>query len=216
MLNGESYTILGVLPPRLRSVAGFGIAPGVYVPMNRTLVPDLNTPKAGVVQLMGRLKPSQSVAQGRAAVDAIDRRLGRLAGDTLYGGVQVFAPVGTFATTKSVRVVGGFLALLGVVSLLVLLIACANVAGLLIARGTRRRQEIAIRLAIGGTRARLLQQLLVEGLWLAVIGTAAGVALSMGFMRVVNSVSLPIPLPIELHLAPDRAVLLCALLCDHD
>ena len=210
-LNGDAYTILGVLPPRLRSVAGFGIAPSVYVPLNRALMPGLGRSHAGVVQLLGRLRPDQSVAEGRVALDAIDRRLARLDGDSLYGGVQVFARAATFGSAKSFRIVGGFLALLGVVSLLVLLIACANVAGLLIARATRRRQEMAIRLAIGGTRARLLQQLLVEGLWLALIGTAAGVALSVGFMRVVNSLSLPFPLPIEPHLAPDGAVFLCAL-----
>jgi len=211
MLNGESYTILGVFPPRLRSLTGFGISPGVYVPLNRTLVPDWQSPDARVLQLVGRLKPGQSVSEGRAAVDAIDRRLARLQGDTLYGGVQEFARVGTFGSSKPLRLVGGFFALLGVVSLMVLLIACANVAGLLIARGTRRRQEIAIRLAIGGSRGRLVQQLLVEGLWLSAIGTAAGLALSLVFMRVVNSLSLPVPIPIELHLAPDRAVFLCAL-----
>ena len=83
---------------------------------------------------------------------------------------------------------------------MVLLIACANVAGLLIARGTRRRQEIAIRLAIGGTRSRLVQQFLVEGFWLALIGTIAGLGLSMAFMKLVNSLTLPIPIPMELHL----------------
>ena len=210
-MNGELYTIVGILPPRLRSVAGFAIQPSVYVPLNRSLMPQLQKSDANVVQLLARLKPGQSLAEGRVAIDAIDRRLARLAGDTLYGGVQVFAPVATFGSAKSLRIVGGFLALLGVVSLLVLLIACANVAGLLIARATRRRQEIAIRLAIGGTRARLLQQLLVEGLWLAVLGTTAGVALSIVFMRVMNSLTLPFPLPIELHLAPDLAVFLCAI-----
>ena len=210
-LNGETYTILGVLPPRLRSVVGFGMAPSIYLPLNRALLPSLREPNGATVHLLGRLKPGQSVAEGRAAIDAIDRRLARLQGDTLYGGVQEFAPVGTFATTKAFRVVGGFIALLGTVSCLVLLIACANVAGLLVARGTRRRQEIAIRLAIGGSRARLVQQLLVEGVWLALIGTAAGLALSIAFMRVVNGLTLPVPLPLALHLAPDRAVLLCAL-----
>jgi putative ABC transport system permease protein len=210
-LNGESYTIIGVLPPRLRSVIGFGMAPSIYLPLNRALLPALREPRGAIVQLLGRLKSGQSVAEGRAAIDAIDRRLARLQGDTLYGGVQEFAPVGTFATTKAFQVIGGFLALLGTVSLLVLLIACANVAGLLVARGTRRRQEIAIRLAIGGSRARLVQQLLVEGLWLAIIGTAAGLALSVAFMRLVNGLRLPVPLPVGLHLAPNRAVLLCAL-----
>jgi predicted permease len=165
------------------------------------------------VQLVGRLKPGQSVAEGRSAVDAIDRRLAHAQGDSLYGGVQEFGAVDSFGgnTSKQMRILGGFLALLGLVSLFVLLIACANVAGLLIARGTRRRQEIAIRLAIGGTRARLVQQLLIDGLWLALIGTMAGLALSLAFMRVVNSLSLPVPVPIALHLAPDRAVLACAL-----
>lgn len=210
-LNGAPYTIIGILPPRLRSVVGFGIAPAVYLPLNRALVPDLETRSAAIVKLLGRLEPGQRVGEGRAALDAVDRRLARLDGDTLYGGVQEFAPVGALAANKPLRTVGAFMALLGTVSLLVLVIACANVAGLLIARGIRRRQEIAIRLAIGGSRARLLQQLLVEGLWLALIGTAAGLALSVAFMRVVNQVSLPIPIPVQLHLGPDGAVLLCAL-----
>ena len=224
ILNGAGYTVVGVLPPRLRSVAGFGIAPQVYVPLNRALVPEMTEPNAAVVQLLGRLRPGQSVSEARVALDAIDRRLERLMGDTLYGGVQEMARVGTFATTKSWSVVGGFFALLGLVSLFVLLIACANVAGLLIARGTRRRQEIAIRLAIGGSRARLMQQLLVEGFWLATLGAVAGLGLGMVFMRIVNSIELPVPIPLDIHLAVDSAiffgalglvvltVLLCALL----
>jgi hypothetical protein len=131
----------------------------------------------------------------------------------VYAGVQEFAAAGSLAAAngpKAQRVFGGFFALLGLVSLMVLLIACANVAGLLIARGTRRRQEIAIRLAIGGTRSRLVQQFLVEGFWLALIGTAAGMALSAVFMKLVNSLSLPVPIPIELHLGIDPAMFVAA------
>lgn len=211
VLNGEPYTILGVLAPRVRSVAGYGIAPSAYVALNRALAPASPAPNAALVRLLGRLKPGQTLAQGRAALDAVDRRLGRLQGDTLYAGVQEFAPIGSLSGPKAFRTVAAFFALLALVSLFVLLIACANVAGLLIARGTRRRQEIAIRLALGGTRSRLLQQFLVEGFWLALLGTTFGVALSAGFMQIVNSLTLPVPLPIELHLAPDRAVFLCAL-----
>ena len=122
-------------------------------------------------------------------------------------------PIGSFAGAngpKAAKAVGGFFALLGLVSLMVLLIACANVAGLLIARGTRRRQEIAIRLAIGGTRSRLIQQFLVEGFWLALIGTVAGTLLSVAFMKLVNGLSLPIPMPIELHLGLDLTVFAAA------
>jgi putative ABC transport system permease protein len=211
VLNGESYTILGVLEPHVRSVVGFGITPGVYVPLSRKLVPELSSPTAAVVQLLGRLQPGQSLEEGRAAVDAVDRRLAHLQGDSIYGGVNVFAPVGSLGSARFVRVIGPFFALLGLVSLLVLLIACANVAGLLIARGTRRRQEIAIRLAIGGTRWRLLQQLLIEGFWLALIGTVGGLAFSFWFLQLLDRISLPVPVPIELHFAPDGPALVCAL-----
>jgi len=211
IINGEPYTVVGVLPPHLRSVAGFGIAPAVYLPLNRNLGPQSRARNAGIVQLVGRLRPGQSVSEGRSALDALDRRLARLDGDTLYGGVQEFAPVNTFRTGKEARTIGLFIAVLGFVSLSVLLIACANVAGLLIARGTRRRQEIAVRLAIGGSRSRLVQQLLVEGLWLALIGTVAGIGLSLAFMRAVNTLSLPIPFPLSLNLTADRAVFACAL-----
>ena len=211
VINGEPYTVVGVLPPHSRSIAGLGMAPGVYLPLNRSLGPESRARGARIVQLIGRLKPGQTLAEGRAALDALDRRLARADGDTLYGGVQEFAHVNAFRTGKQAKTIGLFLALLGVVSLSVLLIACANVAGLLIARGTRRRQEIAVRLAIGGSRSRLIQQLMVEGLWLALIGTAAGVGLSMAFMRVVNSLSLPIPFPIALNLSADGAVILCAI-----
>ncbi len=64
MLNGEAYTILGVLAPRLKSVAGLALAPQVYVPVNRSLVPDIDSPDARIVALIGRLKPGQSLEQG--------------------------------------------------------------------------------------------------------------------------------------------------------
>jgi predicted permease len=213
VLNGQSYVILGVLRPKLRSVASFAISPSVYLPINRSLVPDLDDPEANVVRLVGRLKPGQSLEQARVAVDAADKRLGRLAGDSVYAGVQEMGLMSTSIGAngpKAFKILGGLFVLLGLVSFMVLLIACANVAGLLIARATRRRQEIAIRLAIGGTRVRLLQQFLAEGFWLALIGTAGGLALSVVFMRVVNSLALPIPIPLELNLAPDPAMLIAS------
>ena len=220
LVDGESYSIAGVLAPRLRTVVGFGIAPELVLPLNRALVPELRAPSASIVSLVGRLKPGQTLAQGRAAVDAADRRLGRLAGDTVYAGVQEFAIAGE-PTGRLGRTAATFFALLGLVSIMVLLIASANVAGLLVARGTARRREIAIRLALGGSRARLMQQFLVEGFWLALLGTVFGAGLAALFMQAVNGVALPLPFPIELHLAPDVStlaaalglVLVCMLLC---
>jgi ABC-type antimicrobial peptide transport system permease subunit len=135
--------------------------------------------------------------------------LARAAGDTIHGGVQEFGPVGSGGDSKFRRI-RAFFSVLAVVSGQVLLIACGNVAGLLMARGTARRPEIAIRLAIGGTRWRIVQQLMAEAFWLALIGTVAGLGLSLGAMRTINAISLPIALPIELHLGIDRPVLLAA------
>jgi predicted permease len=209
ILDGGSYTIVGVLAPRLQSLAILGIAPPLYLPLNRSRDPDVLARGAQRVQLVGRLKPGQSAEAARAALDAVDRRLARAAGDTLYGGVQEFGPVGSGGDSKFRRI-RAFFSVLAVVSGLVLLIACGNVAGLLMARGTARRPEIAIRLAIGGTRWRIVQQLMAEAFWLALIGTVAGLGLSLVAMRTINAISLPIALPIELHLGIDRPVLLAA------
>jgi len=200
-LNGEPYTIVGVLARGVRSLPGYGVAPDVYLPICPTLLPAMADNRRIVVQLIGRLAPGQSVAAGRAAVTAVAEGLSERYGDREFRVLTEFSVVGGVSQTGEFRTVGAFFLVLLVVAGLVLAIACANVAGLLLARSTTRRREMALRVALGAGRARLVQQLLTEGLVLAALGTIAGLALTALAAQLLTRLSLPFPVPLELHLA---------------
>src|SRR4051794_17775260 len=210
VLNGQPYTVVGVLPHGLQAFPGFGLAPDVYLPLSPALVPTLYEPLDATVQLVGRLRDGQTVAEGRAALATAAARLSPIYGHA-FGEVNRFSPFGGVSQLKDMKELGAFFAVLLVGVGLVLAVACANVAGLLLARGTVRRREIAIRVALGASRARLVQQLLTEGLWLASFGTACGLLLMRIIMGLLTRVSLPLPLPFELHASYDVRLLLYSL-----
>ena len=207
-LNARPYTIVGVLAPHLRGIAGYGVAPPVYLPLSKSLVPDLDVNTDAAVQLVGRLHDGQSIDEGRAAfataaarpevVEALD--------DRADSRVTLFAQARGLSQGGAPGAVTAFLGVLFMIVALIMAIACANVAGLLLARNTERRHEIALRLALGAGRGRLVRQLLVEGLWLALLGTFGGLLLAVPIMQLINGASVPVPLPVELYLTIDPAV----------
>ena len=209
-LDGRAYTIVGILPRDFRSLAGFGFSSDVYVPR---YLDDMR------LAMYARLKPGTTIGQARAGLLTVARRMDQaMPGEFPYaqetqvtaaGGIDRFRK--ETGNAQMVTVALFFLMLLLVVGL-VLLIACVNVASLLLARGSARRRELAIRLSLGSGRGRLFQQLLVEAGMLAVLGTACGLMLRQAMAAAIEHYQPPLPIPIHLHLGVDWRLTLYAIL----
>src|SRR6185436_3685025 len=174
-LDGKSHTIIGVLPPSFNFPALRGEKIDLWVPA--PIDPsEANDYSAGYLDLIGRLRsgvtPEQAQAEVVAISQALRAKLGR--GPNDYGEHAMVRPFKN-------EVIGGsrqmLLVLLGAVGC-VLLIACANVANLQLARAAHRQKEIAIRTALGAGRVRIIRQLLTESALLALIGGATGIMLA--------------------------------------
>ena len=159
--------------------------------------------------IKGRLKAGVSASQAHANVALIGTQLA--AANPMTNKDRNIAAIPTEDVRMFVPQAGGALSigaagLMAIVGL-VLLIACANVAGMLLARASARRREISVRLAIGASRARLIQQLLVEGLLLGTLGAVAAVAFAWALVRMLVGVQLPLPFDLAVDLRVDWRVM---------
>jgi predicted permease len=216
VLNGRPFTIVGVLPKGYRSVIGHGVSPRLWVVASPFFRPNLYERGNASFSLLGRLREGWTRDQTATALNSMNTRLEKMYPEDNVNLGRPRAVVGMstwqeFEMDGEARTVALFSGLLAVVAGLVLLIACANVAGLLLARGAVRSRELAIRLAIGASRTRLLRQLTIENLMLAVAGVALGYILHRALTMVLERIELPIHAPLEFDFSPERSMLWLAL-----
>ena len=200
-VDGFPVTVVGVLPAHFEFLSSL---PSLWVPLGRD--PNARWIEGRDLQIVARLRPGASVAQAQTDLTALNRRLAR-DGPPILTGMDSEARVTPLIESYVGEVRAPLLVLLGAV-VCVLLIACTNVASLLLARSTTRQREMALRASLGASRARLVRQLLTESLVLAGIGGALGVLVaSWGARFLVGLVPPTMPIPRLEELRPSITIL---------
>ena len=188
LIGGRNYTVIGVTPPEFRGTELTG-NPELWFPM--MMRPGIEGVSGSLnrrfppVSTIGRLKEGMSWAQAESDLNLIAAQLGREYPKANEGLIILLSKPGLFGNAMRGTVLTFTAVSMGVV-VLVLLLACTNLANMLLARATERHREIAIRLAIGAGRARLLRQLLTESVLLALLGCAFGLALAYGAVELAR------------------------------
>ena len=211
-LNRTPYTVIGVAP---RNFSGtlLGAGPAAWLPMSRPLVPQpdwYETRRGLFLFAVGRLKPGVTVEQAGSNLRTVFAGLEQAFPVDNKGRSAIAVPLLEGRLNPNGRgpnVIVQISSVLMIVVGIVLLIACANIANLLLARASKRRREVAIRLALGAKRSRLIRQLLTESMLLSITGGAAGLLVAYWTLSAIAAAKLPLPFPIDDALSLDPRVL---------
>ncbi len=203
-LDDQAYTVIGVMAPGFKFWAG-----EVWVPFGVFAAEDFAIDRSGMVSIsaLGRLQPGVTLEQSRAEFDVIAARLAAQYPETNQGSGVRIVP---WSESVGQNIRPALLMLMGTVGF-VLLIVCANVAGLLLARTATRKKELAIRAALGAGRGRLMRQLLLESLPLAALAGLAGWTLASCGLKLILAWLPEDLVPVEANVQLDARVLWFAL-----
>src|SRR3954467_10226990 len=216
-LNGSDFTIIGVAPESFPGLLIFQ-RPDFYMPLSMAGSFATNRDKNFFedrddreLTLRGRLKAGTTLQQARSEIAALAQRFAR---DHPALNADRSAAVRTLFEMRTRDDGGGewkFIVIFAALALIVLLVACTNVAGLLLSRAQTRTREIAVRLALGAGQFRLIRMLLTESLVLASLGGLAGAGVAFGGITFFHTLAIPAELPVTLPFQLDRRVLVANL-----
>jgi len=215
LLNGHRYTVVGVMAPEFRGPAPL-VVPVLWVPMMQLAEIEpgrrVDDHDNNYLNVVARLHSGVTIARARDRMQAIVNQLREIyPADYEKSGINVLtqAEAGIHPKFHSTQVALSTVVM--AVVLLLLLIACVNVANLFLARAHDRQREMAVRLSLGAGRARLVRQLLTESLMFSLLAGLAGIVVASGMISLVNRIQLPIDIPIDPDLRLDGTVLLFTL-----
>ena len=208
-LSGRLFTVVGVAPIGFHGLDSI-LNPEFWVPLGNaeSLVPNLPKREARDyhwISVIGRLHTGVTRTKAAAELDAMAKRLAIAYPASDKGNHFVMDSAGSLPPNDQ-PIVKLFLGALTVVALLVLCIACANVANLLLAQASSRQKEMAVRLALGASRGQLVRQMLAESTLLALAGGMLGFALSVWATSALSAFRLPAPVPLDVSLTQDWRV----------
>jgi predicted permease len=214
LINNHQFKVIGIAPEGFKGTE-FVYSPEMWVPASMmewaepgaTWLDNRGTKNFFAV---GRLKTGVDARQAEASLNLISQQLAKEYPDHNEGQSIKIGPPGFILPDLRGAVVNFTWVMMAAVGL-VLLVTCTNLAGLMLARATDRRREIAIRLAMGANRMRLIRQLLTESILLSFVGGAAGVLLAVWILRVLLALKPPIDFPLALDVDVDWRVLLFSL-----
>jgi predicted permease len=216
-INGVSFTVVGVAPPAFTGLNQF-LQPAMFLPMAMTESLWPQPPPATFLErrdertliVRARLAPGASPVDAARELEVVSARL-RAAYPEVHRGRSFHVASELQARVTEAPATAGIAAIVVALAIAVLVIACANVAGLQLARGQARGQELATRVAMGAGHGRLVRQLMTENLVLAAGGAALGVGGALAVIRAIASLQLPTDTPLALAVTLDLRVLAAAL-----